>query len=142
MLRLSDRRGFTLIELMIVVGIIAILTAIAIPLFGSTQTRARIAKAQADLKTLSDALIAFGTHCGDVPATGWPGAPGGPTCGTPGTGPGALTVVIADANNLAMGPLLPTVPPTPPGWIYTYTRTGVGRFVLQANGDGTTITLP
>ncbi len=51
--------GFTLIELLIVVAIIAILAAIAVPNFLEAQTRAKISRCEADMKSLETALESY-----------------------------------------------------------------------------------
>src|SRR5256714_9655888 len=66
--RIGNQRGFTLIELMIVVAIIGILAAIAIPLYANVQARARVAKVQADARTLASAVSMFQAHTGALPA--------------------------------------------------------------------------
>ena len=56
----SDRTSaFTLIELLIVVAIIAILAAIAIPNFLQAQTRAKVSRVLSDLRTVTLALEAY-----------------------------------------------------------------------------------
>jgi prepilin-type N-terminal cleavage/methylation domain-containing protein len=54
-----NRQGFTLIKLLIVVAIIAILAAIAVPDFLEAQTRAKVSRCKSDMRTLATAIEAY-----------------------------------------------------------------------------------
>jgi len=63
----SGTGAFTLIELLIVVAIIAILAAIAVPNFLEAQTRAKASRVKADMRTVATALEAYRVDHNDYP---------------------------------------------------------------------------
>ncbi|MGI6454720.1 MAG: type II secretion system protein [bacterium] len=63
----TKQHGFTLIELLIVVAIIGILAAIAVPNFMNAQIRAKIAKVQGDMRALDNAYMSYRLDNGNWP---------------------------------------------------------------------------
>ena len=59
MARLFTKKAFTLIELLIVVAIIAILAAIAVPNFLEAQIRAKVGRVRSDMRTIAMALESY-----------------------------------------------------------------------------------
>jgi type IV pilus assembly protein PilA len=119
----TDRKGFTLIELMIVVAIIGILAAIAIPAYSDYTKKARISEISNSLGSLMSALQSHTSDSGVFPAS-FAGATTLPTINT------TLGILLPD-RYISGG----TVNFTGPGALATS-----GNIVLQVTfqniGDG------
>lgn len=149
--RIGGERGFSLIELMLVVAVIGILAGIALPIYANMQSQARIGKARADLRTVAGAVAAFASFCGGVPQSGrtWTG-PVNPRGGTAscssarGFTVNRLTQRVTDASGVPAGPFLERLPTPPTGWIYQYTPTGSDNFSVTGTSamDSTTVSYP
>jgi prepilin-type N-terminal cleavage/methylation domain-containing protein len=125
--RMGNQKGFTLIELMIVVAIIGILTAIAFPLYANIQARARLAKAQADARTLASAVVVYSAHTGRLPAVL----------------PDLTAAVVA--GGISAGPFVNPIPNPPGDWTaYLYTIGAAGAFTISSTSvlDATGVTIP
>src|SRR5512133_2537238 len=61
------KQAFTLIELLIVVAIIAILAAIAVPNFLEAQVRAKVSRCKNDMRSISVALESYRTENNKYP---------------------------------------------------------------------------
>jgi prepilin-type N-terminal cleavage/methylation domain-containing protein len=123
-------KAFTLIELLIVVAIIAILAAIAVPNFLEAQTRSKVSRVKADLRTYATALEAYKVDTNKYPYN-HTFAVGG---GTSRVDLNVLSTPVAYiASNQIQDPFNPdklsngTPVSFPPGFLYVnYSLTGSG----------------
>jgi len=83
--RLASEAGFTLLELLIVIGIIAVLLGLIFPVLQGVQDRAKKIQARNDLTQIVTAVNAFYTEYGRYPIDSSITTDAAATCGSGGT---------------------------------------------------------
>ena len=93
------QKGFTLIELMIVIAIIGILAAIAIPAYQNYTIRAQVTEGLSLADTYKTAIAEFYQNVGTFPTGVSAGAPTATTIGMPGASTGKyVSAITVDAK--------------------------------------------
>ncbi len=111
MKRVAAKKGFTLMEILVAIAIIAILTAIGIVSYTSINRNARNAKRKSDIEQVRSALELYRTEIGHYPGDG-------------------SSVLISDllANDAELQTYLSSVPEDPKGSTYQ-------QYLYQATDD-------
>lgn len=121
MMKPSSRKDFTMIEMVVVVLLIALLAAIATPMYFSYLKDARVTAAQTQIDLLDQAVMDYSVRMGTIPP---------PESG--------LTLLVQNPNNDSRWrPFLRgnTVPKDPWGNDYVYRVLGNGDFEILSYGE-------
>ena len=133
---MSNKKGFTLIELMIVVAIIGILAAIAIPNFLKFQAKSKTSEARTNLGAIFTGETSYfgeANSYGDFGTIGW-----GPT-GTP-KYHYTLTGAMTGVSGLEIGAQL--VGLTAPTWTGNFNGASSGGVAIVGNQPNLDIAVP
>lgn len=130
------KKAFTLIELLIVVAIIAILAAIAVPNFLEAQTRSKVSRCRADMRSIATALEAYRVDNTAYPTDGGSGIVS--PINTNGYNRlGVITTPVAYITSIPRDVFV-TIPPANRTWFYSF----VYMCNNELNGYGTLRGLP
>lgn len=131
------KRGFTLMELLIVIIVIAVLAAIALPKFINSGLRSKEASLKSDLKLYRNAIQLFANDTGAYPASlAALSATSAPASGLDSTG-ATKNINATDWKGPYMDAIV-TDPVSTNAFNYgTTTAQGVGKVWSSASGNGT-----
>jgi len=115
---MKHKKAFTLLEMLIVLGIIAVLLSVMTVSFSTTQKKSRDAKRKSDIKAIQDSLEQYYATCGYTYPTG-----------TLPTG-----VPVACGGSPAVISLIPVDPKTGVGYTYTPVGSPANSFSICTTG--------
>ncbi|MBI1863469.1 prepilin-type N-terminal cleavage/methylation domain-containing protein [Candidatus Microgenomates bacterium] len=118
--RFKDKKGYTLLELLVVIAIIAIIATVGLVSFNGTQKKARDTRRRGDLRTIANALEQYYAVCGSV----YPTPPGGVAT--------AIYTTISCPNPATT--IMTTVPKDPTGSSYTCTGCSATTYQIGTAG--------
>jgi len=136
---MNHPKGFTLIELIIVIAVIAILVGVAVPVMGTVLDEARISRAKSDVDAIAKATLKLYEH-----TTYWPAnnAGGSKDITTTASWNEPRNGLTGDKNTVAVTNLYPghkgpyIIKITDDPWGSSYYLDGPGRLGNQDPGTG------
>jgi general secretion pathway protein G len=134
----NQQRGFTILEIVIAIAVMALLAGTIVPMVGSTMADSKKAQAQAEVKAIVDAISRYRLDTGLYP----PGEQNNPTYNY---GQGTDSSIASLSNTLVSGSkkyLSKAITRDPwgrPYWYFINTLSNPGQdvVVLSAGPDGT-----
>lgn len=117
----QNQRGFTIVELLIVIVVIAVLAAVGLVAYNGVQQRARDTKRAADIDNVKDMLEIYKAQTGTYPAV----CPGGDNAGC------SLSLL----STPLVPSYMPAIPSDPGSSTYHYVKgTGTESYAIYIQG--------
>ena len=118
----KEEKGFTLVELMVVIIILAVLTGIAVPSYLALRNRARIQATRSEMQNVATAIAIYEADRGSFPVA---------------TTMGALATALEGSDTTGDDVYMANVP-TEDAWDTSYNYTGTAGTYSMTSTAGTT----